>query len=103
MIKTQVNIGEEWPLAANFSSLGELATKLLPISLLVAGVIFFSLVVYAGFSMITAAGSDDAQAREKWKAVLTKGAIGLAIIFSAFWILQIINYITGGILDDLIG
>lgn len=97
-----VKIKEVWPLAANFKSLGELVTSFLPIFLLAAGVIFFFLTVYAGFSMITSSGSDDANAHERWRMILTYGVIGLVIIFAAFWVLQIINFITGGSLKDII-
>lgn len=111
MIRTQVDICTVWPLCPDpatpgkggFATLGDLVTAFLPLALLLGGIIFFGLVVYAGFSMITGAGSGDAQAQEKWKQILTKGIIGLIIIFGAFWVLQIINFITGGALKDLIG
>ena len=96
-----VNIEEVWPLATNFQSLGELVTSFLPIFLLAAGVIFFILTAFAGFSMITSAGSDDAQAHERWRMILTYGVTGLIIIFSAFWVIQIINFVTGGSLKGI--
>lgn len=97
-----VNIIEDWKFATKFRSLSDVISKPLPLFLLVAGIIFFFLFIFAGFSFLTSAGSDDAQAKEKWKQILTYGAIGLIIIFGAFWILQIVNFITGGILDKLL-
>jgi len=89
-----VDIGSEWKLA-QFDSLGKLVSTFLPRILLLGGIIFFLLSVYAGFSFMTSAGSDDAQAKEKWRQILTYGVIGLIIMFGAFWVLQIINFILG--------
>ena len=95
-VYAQVDIKEKWPIAGNFGSLGEIVTWLVPKVLIVAGMIFFFLIVVAGFSMLTAAGSQDPQAKAKWQAILTQGFIGLIIVFAAFWIMQIINFVTGG-------
>ena len=98
-----VDIAENWPLANQFPKLGELVSKLFPLALLVAGIIFFGLVIVAGFNLMTGAGSDDAHKKEKWRQVLTSGAIGLLIIFASYFILQVINFITGGSLNGLLG
>lgn len=95
------NIEDVWPLAPKPgrtvpSTLAGLISFFYPRALLLAGIIFFILIVLAGFSFIAAAGSDDPQTKEKWKRILTYGVIGLVIIFGAFWILQIINVITAG-------
>ena len=93
----QVNIAEPsvWPLA-RWTDLGQLFTSIIPNILIFAGVIFFILTVFAGISMLTSAGSGDAHASEKTKNFLTYSVVGLVIIFSAYWILQIVNYITKG-------
>lgn len=91
-----VNISAEWPLASPFPTLGDFVTRLLPIALIFGGVIFFFLVIVSGFSILGGAGSDDAATKAKWHQILTYGAVGLIIMFSAYWILQIINFVTGG-------
>src|SRR4030042_4670115 len=97
----QVEIGSEWKLG-QFDSLRELVSTFLPKILLLVGIIFFFLTIYAGFSFMTSAGSEDAHAKAKWSQVLTYGVIGLVIMFGAYWILQIINYITQGSFEAII-
>ena len=100
-VPTGVNIGEVFPLAQVFKTLGGLISRLYPMILLLAGVIFFILIIFAGIGVISGAGSDDPQAKEQAKSFLTYAVIGLIIIFGAFWIMQIINYLTGGALGGI--
>ncbi|MBI3380210.1 hypothetical protein HY029_05645 [Candidatus Gottesmanbacteria bacterium] len=97
-----VNITDEWPLAKVFPDLGSIPSRLLPMALLFGGIIFFVMVIVAGFSIMKGAGSEDAQAKEKWHRVLTYGAVGLMIMFSSYWILQIINFVTNHSLDSIL-
>ncbi|OGF99439.1 hypothetical protein A2Y99_00155 [Candidatus Gottesmanbacteria bacterium RBG_13_37_7] len=97
-----VDIGETWPLATIFPDLGSLVSTLLPKALLIGAVIAFFLVIIAGLGMIAKAGSGDAQAAEGRKNILTYAILGLVIMFAAFWILQIINYVTQGSLDEIL-
>lgn len=96
----QVDIGKEWNVG--FGSLGNLTSALLPKFLILGGVIFFIMVIIAGLAVLRGAGSEDAQAKEKWHQILTYGAIGLIIMFGALWVLQIINYITDGALNSIL-
>lgn len=103
----QIDIGKEWQLSGSpgkggFSSLGDLVTRLLPMALVVGGVIFFLMVIVSGFSILAGAGSEDAAQKAKWHQVLTYGAVGLIIMFGAFWVLQIINFMTGNSLKGLL-
>jgi hypothetical protein len=99
-----VDIGSTWPLATGpFTSIGGFTSKLLPNAMIIASVIFFILIIVAGFNMMSAAGSGDPHAQEKWRGVLTNGAIGLGIIFGAYWVLWIINSVTGGSLKGILG
>lgn len=99
-----VSIGSAYgPARLGPQTFGDLMTGLLPNVILFAGVIFFILVIIAGVGVVAGAGKDDAHAQEKAKAFLTYAVIGFIIIFGAFWVLQIINYITKGSLKDLLG
>lgn len=97
-----VDIGETFPLAQNFPTIASLVTELFPRILLVAGIIFFVLVIGAGIRVISTAGSDDPHSQEQAKNFLTLSLTGLIIIFGSFWILQIINYLTNKSLINLI-
>lgn len=101
----QVKIEDVWQLSgkkAGFSSLGQLVSTFLPTFLIIGGIIFFIMVIMAGFAILRGAGSEDAQKKAKWHQILSAGAVGLIIMFSAYWILQIINYITGNSLNSIL-
>ncbi|MBI4066974.1 hypothetical protein HY407_01220 [Candidatus Gottesmanbacteria bacterium] len=97
----EVCIADFFAPARKFGNLGEMVSILSKNIVLVAGVIFFILILIAGFGVISAAGSEDAQKMEKNKGYLTYAVIGFVIIFGAYWVLQIINAVTGGALGDI--
>ncbi|MBI5452351.1 hypothetical protein HY945_02725 [Candidatus Gottesmanbacteria bacterium] len=97
-----VDIGKTFPLAQNFPTLGSLVSSLLPKVLIFGGVVAFILVVVAGIGVISAAGGGDSSATENRKNFLLYAIIGLVIMFGAYWILQIINFITGGALSGIL-
>lgn len=102
-VYAQVDINPtSWPLA-RWTSLAGLVSGLIPSIMLIAGIIFFIMIVIAGFGMIAGAGSGDAHASEKAKNFLTFAVIGIIIIFASYWVLEIINYVTGGTLNGLFG
>ena len=95
----QVSIGSAWPLSCErggFCTLSGLVSNLLPKIVLVGGIVFFILVVIAGIGILATAGSGDAQGMENRKTFLTYAIIGFIIMFGAYWIVQIINFITNG-------
>lgn len=96
-----VDINQVWQLR-QFSSLKILTERLLPIALTLGGIVFFIMAVVAGFNILSGAGSDDPKAISKWQQTLFSAIIGLILMFVAFWILQIINFVTGGALNSLI-
>jgi cytochrome c biogenesis protein CcdA len=57
----------------------------------VAGIIIFFLIIGAGFSFI----KGSSQGKEEAKNLLTGAVIGFLIMFSAYWIIQIIKFVTG--------
>lgn len=98
-----VDIGQEFPLAKyGFQSLSELVSFLIPRFLLLAGIIFFILVIGAGIRVVMTAGSSDPHAQEQAKNFLTLSITGLIIIFGAYWVLQIINFITNNSLSTIL-
>lgn len=97
-----VDIGQKFPFAQNFQSLGQLVSSFLPNILLLSSIIFFILVIIAGLGVVMSAGSSDPQTQEKARSFLTYAVIGLIIIFSSYWILQLINVLTFGSLKGLV-
>lgn len=103
MSPTGVDIGTAFPIAQNFPSLASLISSFLPKALLLGGLIFFVLTVGAGIAVIASSGSSDPHSQEQAKNFLTYSVIGLIIIFGAYWVLQIINFITKGTLSNILG
>lgn len=96
-----VNIPSCFPPAQKFNNLGQVVNVFSQNIILIAGIIFVILIMVAGFGVIMGAGSQDAQKLEKNKAFLTYAVIGFVIIFGAYWIVQIINAVTGGALGGI--
>ncbi|MDO8488223.1 MAG: hypothetical protein Q7S31_02815 [bacterium] len=79
-----------------FTTVGGLISSLLPNIMILAGVTFFGLIVGGGFSLIAGAGKDgSAQDKAKAQAAVTYGVVGLLLVVSAFFILQIVGVVTG--------
>lgn len=75
------------------TSFGPLVQGLVRNAFVLASVIFFILLIFGGFQVIVAAG--DAKKAEQGKSAITGAVIGLLIIFGSFWIVQIIQVVTG--------
>jgi hypothetical protein len=103
----QVDISKIWKFApdqnSDFSTLGSIVSFFLPKVLLVAGLIAFILTVGAGFAVIASAGGGDPHNTEKAKGVLTYSVIGFILIFGAYWLVQIISFLTNNSLEKIIG
>ncbi|MBU1085207.1 hypothetical protein KKB06_02560 [Patescibacteria group bacterium] len=76
-----------------FTDLGSLITGLLPYIFTIAGLILFFIIIGAGFSMFTSVGNPEKT--KKAGQQLTFGLIGFFIIFTSYWISQLIEKIFG--------
>ena len=84
------------PYCAQFDTFGELIKTLLPNILVLAGVIFFILILAGGVGMIAGAGKESsAQDKAKAQGAITYGMIGFLLVISAYFILQIVGKIIG--------
>lgn len=90
-----VEIGNEFPSLTRITSIGGLLSVIVPNAFMLAGVLAFLLLVFAGFGMIQAAGSGDTKQMESGKKAITGAVIGLLVIIGSFWIIQIIETLTG--------
>ena len=78
------------------SDVGKLISTILPNIIVLAGVIFFFLILFGGFGMIIGAGHNASpQEAAKAKAALTYGLVGFLLVVSAYFILQMISTATG--------
>lgn len=96
MNKLAVDIGSNFnsPFGKT-SGIGDLVSTVLNAALVVSGVIVLFMFVYAGIQMIAGAGSGKPENAEKAKQAATYAAVGFAIIFIAYWLIRLIEIITG--------
>lgn len=78
---------------------GTLIGNILPNVYIAAGIIIFFMVVIGGFTVISNASNQEKAA--DGKKIVTSAIIGLLVLFASYWIIQIIQVITGvNILDS---
>lgn len=70
-----------------------ISESLLPNALLLAGIILLFILVGGAFTVISSAGNPDKT--QKGSQAITGAIIGFVVIFAAYWIIQIIEVITG--------
>src|SRR3989344_434874 len=61
----------------------------------VAGIILLFLLIGGGIGMIAGAGKSDPKTVEQGKQAATSALIGFIVVFSAYWIVKLIESITG--------
>jgi len=72
---------------------GVLVNNILPNIYIAAGLIIFIMIAIGGFMIITNAGKPDKTA--DGNKIITSAIIGLVVLFASYWIIQIIQVITG--------
>lgn len=95
----QVDIGEKFDFGGKgvdkvFPNVGTLINILLPNVYILSGVLLLILLIFGGFTIIVNAGKNP-QEMAKGNQALTSALIGFIIIFASYWIIQIIQHITG--------
>lgn len=90
-----VDLGNNKNLATSYTSAGPLIGAILKNSMVIAGIIFLFLLVFGGIMFISSAGSSDSKKAAQAQSAITSAVIGFAVIFSAYFIIQIIQVITG--------
>lgn len=76
-----------------YSSTSKLINNILPNVYVAAGLIIFFMIVFGGFTIIANAGNKDKVA--DGSKTITSAIIGLLVLFASYWIIQIIQVVTG--------
>lgn len=79
--------------ASSFTDLGSLISLWLPNLYTAIGIILFLFVLGGGVALITSSG--DQKKLEEIKKILTFAILGFAILFGSYWIIQIVQIVTG--------
>jgi len=90
-----VDIKEVFGPAKQFGDISSLFNVLLPNILVIAGIIVLVLFIVGGFSYMMGGSGGDPQKAEKGKQAITAAVTGLFLIICAYFIMRIIEYITG--------
>jgi Zn-dependent protease with chaperone function len=102
MDKIAFNIGTAFgsPIGQGDVGVAKLISIILSNALVVAGILMLFLMIGGGIGVIAGAGQGSPESAAKGRQAVTAAVIGFIIIFAAYWIIQIIETVTGlSILD----
>ena len=91
---TPVEIESVFAPAKSFSTIGSLVSVIVQNAFMLAGILAFVLLVVGGFGIIASAGGDT-KGLEKGKQAITGAVLGLIVIIGSFWIIQLLEVLTG--------
>ena len=99
----QVDIGKEWILkpsqpignATQFQTPGALISIILKNVYVLAGVLLLVLLIFGGFSIIMGSSQGDPRKAGQGQKAATAAVIGFLVIFASYWIIKLIEFITG--------
>ncbi|MBU0619171.1 hypothetical protein KKD62_02965 [Patescibacteria group bacterium] len=99
-MKLAVNIGDAFRLGnqgiegkTGYDTIGSLVSIILKNVYIFSGIIILFLLIGGGFTMIANAGNPEKQ--QQGSKAVSSALIGFLIIFCSYWIIQIIEVITG--------
>ena len=92
----QVDIGPQFrsPFGQG-ATLGTLVTLIISNAYVVASVILLFLLIFGGISIMMGAGQNNPEQAARGRKAATSAVIGYLIIFASYWIIQIVEKITG--------
>ncbi len=82
-----------FPAVANTTGIRDYISTILPNALIIASLILLALILVGGVGLIATAGN--AEAQQKNKDVVTNAALGFGLVIGAYWLIQIIQVVTG--------
>lgn len=91
-LKTSIKLNSTQSVGDVFEKPADLINLLVPNLFLLAGTILFFMILAGGFQII-AGGTPDSV--DKGKNQLGLAILGMIIMFAAYWIVQLVEYLTG--------
>lgn len=93
----QVNIGERFLEDSSFlketTDIGSLVSIIVQTAIGIAGIILLFLLIAGGIGIM--AGGDNPEQAAKGKQAVTSALIGFIVVFAAYWVVKLIEIITG--------
>ena len=81
--------------ASSLTDINALVSRTIQLSFSVAGIILLFLLIAGGIGIIASAGSDNPQGVENGKKAIGAAITGFIVVFAAYWIVKLIEIITG--------
>lgn len=78
---------------SEYTGVGSLVNNILPNIYIAGGVVIFFMILAGGFTIISNAGNPD-KIKDGTKTI-TSAIMGLLVLFGSYWIIQIIQVVTG--------
>jgi len=82
-------------LGTTFPNLSTLVSLILNNSFVVVGVLLLAFLIFGGLTFIMGAGGDDPKKAQQGQKTITNALLGFVIVFLAYFIIQIIEVLTG--------
>jgi uncharacterized membrane protein len=79
--------------STQYKDTSSLINNILPNVYIAAGIIIFFMIVFGGFTMVANAG--DSHKMDDGKKTITSALVGLLVVFASYWIIQIVQVVTG--------
>jgi len=86
-------IAQTLGLREELTTIGGTVGTFLNYAIVIGGLIFFVMILWGGFGILTGAG--DPKGQESAKKRISAAAIGFAVLFISFWVMQILQIATG--------
>ena len=77
------------------TGVSSLVTLVVRAGFVISGVLILFFFVLGGFQIIAGAGSNNPEAAKKGQQAASAAALGFAVVFVAYWIVRLIEVITG--------
>lgn len=78
-----------------FPNIGTLVSTIIPNILAISAIVLFLFILIGGVAFVFGAGNDDPKKAEQGKQAITYAIFGFLIIFSAYWIIRMVEKIFG--------
>lgn len=80
------------------TEVGSLVSRVIALAFAAAGIILVVLLIVGGIGIIASAGNDNPQGVEKGKQAVTSAITGFVVVFIAYWVVRLIEIVTGATL-----
>lgn len=77
------------------TGVGSLVSLLVRAALAISAIILLFYLILGGIGIISSAGKGDTEGTGKGKQMVTSAVIGFVIVFASYWIVRLIQIITG--------